>query len=169
MSCDAGEVTERLENELCYDYKYELCSFSKFSVTSPTSQLFLQPFWRFSYFTAHFPTLPLLHLRHRSFYNPSFAFPTSQALHLRHLASRLCISLTLVTKFSQNIVADTDKNKALIDCHKCSSSFLSIVKSHPLKIPGCVLEKVRAGSCLNLFLIDCNLGASVSPMFSKLK
>ena len=41
-------------------------------------------------------------------------------------------------------------------CHKCSSSFLSIVKSHPLKIPASVLEKVRAGSCLKLFLIDCN-------------
>ena len=65
-----------------------------------------------------------------------------------------CIS-TLVSKFSQNIVADTDKNKTLIDCHKCSSSFLSIVKSHPLKIPASVLEKVRSGSCLKLFLIDC--------------
>ena len=27
MSCDVGEVKERLENELCYDYNYELCSF----------------------------------------------------------------------------------------------------------------------------------------------
>ena len=78
----------------------------------------------------------------------------SQALHLRHLANRPCISM-LVTKFSQNIVSDTDKNKALIDCHKCSSSFLSIVKSHPIKIPASVLEKVRSGSCLKLFLIDC--------------
>ena len=26
MSCDVGELTERLENELCYDYNYELCS-----------------------------------------------------------------------------------------------------------------------------------------------
>ena len=25
MSCDVGEVTERLENELCYDYNYEFC------------------------------------------------------------------------------------------------------------------------------------------------
>ena len=30
----------------------------------------------------------MLHLRHNSFSNPSFAFPTSQALHLRRLASR---------------------------------------------------------------------------------
>ena len=26
----------------------------------------------------------------------------------------------------------------------------------PLKIPACVLEKVRAGSCFKLFLIDCS-------------
>ena len=61
----------------------------------------LQPFRHFTYVTAHsatlpsfylrhssFPTLLLLHLRHSSFSNPSFASPTSQALHLRHLASR---------------------------------------------------------------------------------
>ena len=126
-----------------------------FSVTSPTSQLILQPFRRFTYVTTHSPTLPLVHLRHSSFSNPSFASPTSEALHLRHLANRPCIS-TLVTKFSQNIVAHTDENKALIGCHKCSSSFLSIVKSHPLKIPASVLEKVRSGSCLKLFLMDCS-------------
>ena len=52
----------------------------KRSVTSPTSQLILQLFRRFTYVTAHSPTLPLLHLRHDSFSNPYFAFPTSQAL-----------------------------------------------------------------------------------------
>ena len=88
MSCDVGEVTERLENELCYDYDYELCSFSNLSVTSPTSQLILQPFRRIIYVTAHPPTLLLLHLRHISFSNPYFASPTSQDLHLIHLASR---------------------------------------------------------------------------------
>ena len=123
----------------------------KLSVTSPTSQLILQPFRRFSYLTTHSPTLPLFHLGHSSFSNHSFASPTSKALHLRHLASCPCKSPTLITKFSQNIVADTDKNKALTDCHKRCSSFLSIVKSHPLKIPASVLEKVRADSCLKLF------------------
>ena len=124
------------------------------SVTSSTSQLILQPFRRFTYVTTHSPTLPLVHLGHSSFSNPSFASPTSQALHLRHLANRPCIS-TVVTKFSQNIVADTDKNKALIDCQKCSS-FLSIVKFHNLKIPASVLEKVTSDNCLKLFLIDCS-------------
>ena len=101
MSSDVGEVTESLENELCSLYCRQLCSFSKLSVTSPTSQLILQPFrhfiyaqhilqhfHRFTYVTAHSQTLPLLHLRHSSFSKHSFASPTSQALHLRHLASR---------------------------------------------------------------------------------
>ena len=88
MSCDVDSVTERLENELCYNYK--LCSFSKLSVTSSTSQLILQPFRHFTYVTVNFPTLPLLHLRDSSFYNPSFASPTTQALHLRHLESCPC-------------------------------------------------------------------------------
>ena len=73
-----------------YLYIYELCSFSNLSVTSPTSQLILQPFRRFTYVTAHSPTLPLLYLCHSSLSNPSFASRTSQALHLIHLASRPC-------------------------------------------------------------------------------
>ena len=63
-------------------------SFSNLSVTSPTSQLILQLFRRFPYVTAHSPNLLLLHLRHSSLSNPSFASHTSQALHLIHLASR---------------------------------------------------------------------------------
>ena len=58
MNCDVGEVTERLEKELCYDYNYELCSFSNISVTSPTAQLILQPFFRFSYVSGSSPGEP---------------------------------------------------------------------------------------------------------------
>ena len=65
-----------------------VCSFSNISVTSAKSQRILQPFRSFTYVTAHSPTLPLRHLRHSSYSNPSFSFPTSQALHLCHLASR---------------------------------------------------------------------------------
>ena len=50
-------------------------SFSNLSVTSPTSQLIIQRFHSFTYVTAHSLTLPLLHLRHSSFSNPSFASP----------------------------------------------------------------------------------------------
>ena len=69
-------------------YSLELCSFSNLAITSPTSQLILQPFRRFTYVTAHSSTLPLLHLRHSSFSNLSFPSPTSKALHSIHLASR---------------------------------------------------------------------------------
>ena len=57
-------------------------------------ELILQLFRHFTYVTAHSPTLTLLHLRHSSFSNPSFASPTSQALHLIHLASRPCCCRT---------------------------------------------------------------------------
>ena len=80
MSCDIGEATESLENELCYDYNYELCSFSKLSIASPMSQLIFQPFPRFIYVTAHSPALPLLHLHHSSLSNPSVALPMSQLI-----------------------------------------------------------------------------------------
>ena len=66
----------------------EQSSFSNLSVTSPTSQFILKLFRRFTYVTAHSPILPLLHLCHSSFSNPSFASSTSQDLHFSHLASR---------------------------------------------------------------------------------
>ena len=50
MSCDVGESTEGMENEL------------------------------FTYVTAHSPTLPSFYLHHNSFYNPSIASPMSQLI-----------------------------------------------------------------------------------------
>ena len=47
---------------------------------SPTPQLILQSFRCFTYVTAHSTILPLLHLRHISFFNPSVALPTSQLI-----------------------------------------------------------------------------------------
>ena len=82
---------------------HEQSSFSNLSVTSPTSQLILQPFRRFTYVTPYSPTLPLLHLLHSSFSNPSFAAPKSQALHLRHLASRPCLQPVIAKFFGYNI------------------------------------------------------------------
>ena len=80
------QLDPELAVEVCVIFVMQL--FSNLSVTSPMSQLILQPFRYFTYITAHSPTLPSLHLRHSSFSNPSFASPTSQALHLFHLASR---------------------------------------------------------------------------------
>ena len=54
--------------------------FSNPSVASPMSQVILQPFRRFTYVTAHSPTLPSLYLRHSPFSNPSVASPTSQLI-----------------------------------------------------------------------------------------
>ena len=74
-------------------------------VGEPTSQLILQPFRRFTYITAHPPTLLLLHLRHSSFSNTSFASLKSQVLHLIHLASRPWPSqsnLFLIKYFEKN-------------------------------------------------------------------
>ena len=76
----------------------ELCSFSNLSITSPTSQLILQPFHHFTYVTAHSPTLPLLHLRPSSFSNSSFTSHMSQALHLRHLMSHPWLGRCSCTK-----------------------------------------------------------------------
>ena len=42
--------------------------------------LILQAYRRFTYVTAHSPTLPSLYLRHSSFSNPSVASPTSQLI-----------------------------------------------------------------------------------------
>ena len=52
MSCDVGEVSKSLENELSH----------------------------FTYITAHSPTLPSLYLHHNSFSNLSIASPTSQLI-----------------------------------------------------------------------------------------
>ena len=57
MNCGVDKAREMLENELI-----------------------LQAFRRFTYVTAHFPTLPSHYLRHSSFSNPSIASPTSQLI-----------------------------------------------------------------------------------------
>ena len=87
MSCDVGWRMSRAHSPTFPSLHLHHSSFSNLSVTSPTSQLILQPFCCFTYVTAHFPTLPLLHLHRSSFSNPSVACPMSQALHLRHLVS----------------------------------------------------------------------------------
>ena len=64
MSCDVGEVTERLENELC--------------CVCVRALRILQPFRHFTYVTSHSPILPSLYLGHSLFSDPSVASPTSQ-------------------------------------------------------------------------------------------
>ena len=61
---------EGLKNELILQ---PFRPFTYVTTHSPT-------FRRFTYVTAHSPILPLLHLRHSSFSNPSFASPMSQLI-----------------------------------------------------------------------------------------
>ena len=120
----------------------QISSFSNLSVTSPTSQLILQPFRRFTNLTAHSPILwllylrhsssptlfrfsyvtssahspifPSLHLRHNSFSNPSVALPTLQLI----LQSFRCF--TYITVYSPTL-------PSLLLRHKlCSFSNLSV-------------------------------------------
>ena len=58
-------------------------SFSKLFVSSPTSQIILQPFPRFTYVTAHSPTLLSFLLRHRI-----FTYVTRQVAHVLMAHSR---------------------------------------------------------------------------------
>ena len=68
MSCDVGEVTESLENELWSRWSdWKLGEWSQLYISISMS-------------SAHSPTFPPLHLRHNSFSNPSVALPTSQLI-----------------------------------------------------------------------------------------
>ena len=61
-------------------------SFPNPCIASPTSQLSLQPFRRFTYVTAHSTALPLLHLCHSHFtyVTARSDSPSSPSFHLRH-------------------------------------------------------------------------------------
>ena len=102
-ACDVGETKECLENELC--------SFSKLSGTSPTAQLILQPFRRFTYVTAHSSTLSLLHLRQAN-------SPILLSFLLRH---RLLTELILQT--FRHFTYVTAHSPTLPLLHLCHSSF----------------------------------------------
>ena len=74
MRYDVGEAMESLENEQSSQSQSQQSSFSNLSVTSSTSQLILQPFSRFTYVTAHSPTLPLLQSTSQFILQPFFRF-----------------------------------------------------------------------------------------------
>ena len=76
MSCDIGKAYSPTFPSLHQRHS----SFSNPSVASPTSQLILQPFRRFTNIIADSSILPSLHLCHSSFSNPSVASPTSQPI-----------------------------------------------------------------------------------------
>ena len=82
MSCDVGKAREGLENELWRRWSDgELGGWAELIVIV-IAELILQHFRLFTYVTTHSLTLPLLHLRHSSFYNPSPTSP-SELTHRR--------------------------------------------------------------------------------------
>ena len=109
------------------------------SAHSPTfpSQLILQPFRRFTNVTALSATLPLLHLRHSSFCNPSFASPTSLALHLRHLVScpcfkpSFCCFLLLILQLFRHFTYVTAHSPTLPSLYLRHSSFCNSSAASP--------------------------------------
>ena len=70
MSCDVGKAAEELENELWRRWSGSGVG----EATEGLRSLILQPSHRFTYVTAHSPTLPRLYLRHSSFYSPFVCF-----------------------------------------------------------------------------------------------
>ena len=96
--------------------------------------LILQPFRRFTYVTANFPTIPSLQLRHSEFHNPSFA-----SLHHRHFIYITWRAMILGSR-NKNIVrsADLTIKKTLR---------LILYKAEWIPEPpssSCVLPKVRS-------------------------
>ena len=70
MSCDVTSPTSQLILQPFRLFTYITAHSSSTSVASPTSKLILQPLRRSIYITAYSPTpFPLLHLRHSSFSN----------------------------------------------------------------------------------------------------
>ena len=137
-------------------------SFSKLSVTSRTSQLILQPFRRFIYVTVHSPALPLLHLRHSSFSNPSFASPMSQAFHLLHLASRPCLThFGLVLQKGHQI---SESMNTAIYVIKSMCRLCDTILSHNTLVDLWIATSLREANCdisnCTMFqLLDCSFFA----------
>ena len=89
-----------------------------------------QPLRRFTYVTAHYPTLPLLHLRYSSFFNPSFASPMSQALHLIHLVS--CPWAELILQPFHHFTYVTTHSPTLLSLYLHHSSFSNPSTASPI-------------------------------------
>ena len=139
MSCDVGEVTGRLKNEPCYDYNYELCSFSNTSVALPTSQLILQSSFRFSYVTnsslnspftwqaglpcrAHSPTFTVTSPTSRLILQPLHRF-TYFTAHSPTLLSLLLRRRLLILQAFRRFTYVTDHSPTLLTLHLRLSSF----------------------------------------------
>ena len=160
MSCDVGKVMESLENELSC-----VC-------VCVCALLILQPFHHFIYVTAHSPTLPSLHLRHRSFSNPSVALPTSQlilqpfrrftyvtahsptfpSLYLRHSSfSNLSVASPTSNSFSNLSVALPTSQFILQPFRR----FIYVI-AHSATFPSLLLRQTHSPTLPSLYLRHCS-------------
>ena len=113
MSCDIGEVMERLKNEQSsqiqrYTAEHILQPFRHFTYVTAHSQTLP----RFTYVIPHSPTLPLLHLFHSSYSNPSVAL----------LYISICMSSAHSTTIC-HFTYVTSHSPTLPLLHLCHSSF----------------------------------------------
>ena len=107
---------------------------SNLSITSPTSQLILYSFRRFTYVIAHSSTLPLLHLYYSSFSNPSVAY-------LRHSSfSNPSVEYLRRSSFLNPSVA-LPTSQLILQLFRCftyitahSPTFLSLLLRHRLSL-----------------------------------
>ena len=84
MSCDVGEVTEGLENELWCRWGDGKVGEWVELIVIVIAELILQPIRHFTYVTAHSTALQFLHLRHRHFTHITAHSPTLPPLYLHH-------------------------------------------------------------------------------------
>ena len=165
MSSDVGKATEGLENELWRRWSDGKLGEWALLVTL----LILQPFRRFTYITAHSPTLLLLYLRQSSFSNPSVASPMSQFI----LQPFFCFSyVTGSSLTSRGELPMFSWNVIIFVCHRISS----ISFKHGLRRWACrelIIRKWRRSFRLNTvnslraeWREQCCLGKchSVSPI-----
>ena len=149
------------------------------------------PFRCFTYISTHSPTLPLLHLRHSSFSNPSFASPTSQDFHSAHSPSFQSLHLhhssfsnpsvalptsqlipqpfrcfTYVTVHSLTLLLLLLLHRISL-CSFCSFSKLSVASpaSQPILQPFCCFTSVTAHSPI-LPLIHLHHSSLSNPSFA---
>ena len=153
MSCDVGEVMESLEPSFLL--LHLRCSlFFNPSIASTTSQLILQPFYRFTYITADSPTLLSLYLHHISFSNPSIALPTSHLIlqpfyRFTYITahSPTLLSLYLHHRSFSNPSISLPTSQIILQPYSCftyvtahSPTLLSLLRTHSPTLPSLYLR-----------------------------
>ena len=106
---------------------------SKCSVTSPTSQLILQPLRCFTYVTVHSPTLPLLHLRHSSFSNLPVASPMSQFILQPFFRFSYVTSSSLNSPGEPSMTQTEDKFRRLFFLRKSRNRLVKVTRQSEWK------------------------------------